>query len=226
MKNWSLIILLYSLLTFQAKAKDPEASIFIEFLKNLAPATIYFTQSNTKENFVNGWFALGNNGQARVEYEPPNDFVLVSDGEWLIFHEPHSFQTTHFPIENGPFRALLNPSSIFDEDSNLYLISFKENDNKTYLKLSMEENKDTYIPGSITLIFQTNPINLLGWSIIDSQANITNVSILSIEPGSQHKDRYGDDVFKLTEAVRNQGNIYRGPWEREPVAPPLSHRGN
>ena len=107
----------------------------------MASVNIFFTQSNTDVEAVNGWFALGANGKARVEYEPPNDFLLVSDGEWLIFHEPHSFQTTHFPIDSGPFRVLLNPASIFDEESELYLISIQEDDEKTYLKLSMEENE-------------------------------------------------------------------------------------
>ena len=226
MKNWILILPLFLFISCKTVANDQKTNSLIEYLNNLASVNIFFTQSNTDVEAVNGWFALGANGKARVEYEPPNDFILVSDGEWLIFHEPHTFQTTHFPIDSGPFKVLLNPASIFDEESELYLISIKEDDEKTYLKLSMEENEDTYVPGSITLIFHTNPISLLGWSIIDAQANMTEVSITSIESIYQHTDIYGEDVFKLTESVRNQGNIHRGPWKRDAIPPPLRDRTN
>ena len=51
------------------------------------PAEIYFTQTDGKNISTKGWMVLGKKGLARVEFEPPNHFVMVGDGKWLIVHD-------------------------------------------------------------------------------------------------------------------------------------------
>ena len=82
----------------------------IELLKKLEasfPAEIYFSQIDSKNINSKGWMVIGSKGLARVEFEPPNHFVMVADGNWLIVHDAQYDRTSYLPLDGGILGAML-----------------------------------------------------------------------------------------------------------------------
>ena len=59
-----------------------------------------------------GWMVIGKKGLARVEFEPPNHFIMVADGNWLIVHDAQYDRTSYLPLDGGILGLLLNPEKI------------------------------------------------------------------------------------------------------------------
>ena len=69
----------------------------------------YFTQTDSNNKAYKGWMIIGKKGLARVEFEPPNHFVMVADGNWLIVHDAQYDRTSYLPLDGGILGALLYP---------------------------------------------------------------------------------------------------------------------
>ena len=88
MKNRVLFlnVILIFILISNLLAKENHEDL-IERLNNSFPAEIFFTQTDRQNSTAKGWMVIGKRGLARVEFEPPNHYIMVADGSWLIVHD-------------------------------------------------------------------------------------------------------------------------------------------
>ena len=74
---------------------------------------------------------VGKKGLARVEFEPPNHFIMVADGSWLIVHDAQYDRTSYLPLDKGILGALLHPQK-FNSKNRLSIGKIKNNKGSYY----------------------------------------------------------------------------------------------
>ena len=201
-----------------AKPEDiiKESKDIEDYLQNLSPVEIFFSQTSENKLSEKGWMIISRTEKARIEFAPPNNMVLVADGKWFMIHDPVSFKTSYLPIDFGPFKSLINPREFFLNSN--FEIEYKYlPSEKIVMKISFTDDKGNKMPVYLDMYFTKSPISLYGWKVIDSQKNVIVVKIDKIKKyidGSENKY-----IFNLTEKMRNSGDVFRGPWNREPIKP-------
>ena len=202
-----LILSFLYIFNFKISYSSSNHQELINILNKNYPLEITFEQfHNNKE--LKGWMLIGGKGKARTEFSPPNNYLIVADGRWLIFHDPEIERTTYIPLESGILQALLNPQSIID--TNKFRIE-KKTDNR-YISFSIllnlqNENQE------VRIYFDKNNFNLKGWDITESTGQKINVKVISIN--KLNIEKINENFFKLTEKMRNSGKIYFGPYKRK-----------
>ncbi len=181
----------------------------IELLKKLEasfPAEIYFSQIDSKNINSKGWMVIGSKGLARVEFEPPNHFVMVADGNWLIVHDAQYDRTSYLPLDGGILGALLYPEK-FNEMNQLDVI---KNNNNFYYSLVSENFEGT----ELRVFFDQKYKELKGWEIIENKNVSIKVKILEISK-IQSLQNMDKNIFKFPEFMRANEKGFLGPYERK-----------
>ena len=180
----------------------------IELLKKLEknfPAEIYFSQTDSKNINSKGWMVIGKKGLARVEFEPPNHFIMVANGNWLIVHDAQYDRTSYLPLDAGILGALLYPEK-FNEKNQLDVI---KNNISSYYSLVSENFEDT----ELRVFFDQDYKKLKGWDIIENKNTSIKIKILKITK-IQNPQKMDKNIFKFPEFMRANEKGFLGPYER------------
>ncbi len=123
-------------------------------------------------------------GKMRFEYDPPDKQLLVAGFGILVYYDPQLDQTTNIPLGSTPLGILL--SKHVDLTSGNVVV--------TAIDRQPGEDDITVIrrgkaaQGSLTLVFNTNPLELRQWLVTDAQGKQTRVSLYDIVPGGPYPD--------------------------------------
>ena len=137
-----------------------------------------FVQVGPKGHISEGKFFLSRPGKLRFEYSPPNPFLVVADGTYVIIHDRRLKTADHIPISATPLRLVL--AEHVDILAAAKILDVTEDDG--FLSLTLED-KNQLVPGQLTLVFDKTNFSLDQWVIIDGQGNRTTISVRKIEPG-------------------------------------------
>ena len=171
------------------------------------PAEIYFSQIDSDNNFTRGWMIIGKKGLARVEFEPPNHFIMIADGNWLILHDAQYDRTSYLPLEGGILGALLYPDK-FDQKNKLNV--FKKIDNNSYYSVFSESFKES----ELRVYFDDKFEDLLGWDIIENKITTISIKVLQIKK-IKNLEKLDENIFKFPEFMRASINGFLGPYDRK-----------
>ncbi len=171
------------------------------------PAEIFFTQTDSKNTIAKGWMVIGKKGLARVEFEPPNHFIMVADGSWLIVHDAQYDRTSYLPLDKGILGALLHPKK-FNSINKLSVSKSKNNINSHYSVVS--EN----FQGSELRVYFDNSETLKGWEIIENGKLNIKVNILKIRELENIKS-FDKNIFRFPEFMRANLKGFLGPYKRK-----------
>ena len=169
------------------------------------PAEIYFSQTDSKNINSKGWMVIGRKGLARVEFEPPNHFLMVADGNWLIVHDAKYDRTSYLPLDGGILGALLYPEK-FNKINQLDVI---KNNNNFYYSLVSENFEGT----ELRVFFDQEYEELKGWDIIENKNVSIKVKILKISK-IESLEKLDKNIFKFPEFMRSNEKGFLGPYER------------
>ncbi len=218
--NLIFCMILYSQKIFSEEVEDSKK--VENYLYNLSPVEIFFSQISEKNIKEKGWMLLSGEEKARVEFAPPNNMVIVANGKWFMIHDPVSFKTSYLPINFGPFKSLINPREFFSNSN--FDIKYKYQSDKIFMSIDFKDDKGNNIPVHLDMYFNKSPIKLIGWKVTDIQKKITTVKIDKIKKHIVNSKE--ESLFKLTEEMRRIGDVFRGPWKRDPIQPKIrSGRG-
>jgi outer membrane lipoprotein-sorting protein len=185
-------------------SKDAHIDLLNKLNENF-PAEIYFNQIDNQNNLSKGWMIIGKKGLARVEFEPPNHFIMVADGKWLIVHDAQYDRTSYLPLDGGILGALLYPEK-FNEKNQLDVI---KNNNNLYYSLVSENFEDT----ELRVFFDQDYKQLKGWNIIENKNISIKIKILKITK-IQNLKKMDKNIFKFPEFMRANEKGFLGPYER------------
>lgn len=188
-------------------ADDPRVAAVGAYFEGLPPSVSTFEQTDPDGDVRNGWFAIAPPLRARVEYEPPDSAVLVADGTFLVFHDPDAGQTSHIRLEDTPLRALLDGR--IGEADRIRVLSVQEEEGLLAVQFTSLDEDGEAFPGSVALVFETGPMRLVAWQVVDVQGNVTRVRLDGLAPADLGDP---DEAFRLSPAMMDRGDLWRGPW--------------
>ena len=145
------------------------------FFKNLKTLEADFIQVSPSGKTSEGKIFLDLPGKLRIDYIEPDDLLITSNGFWLTVQNKKLKQTNNLPLDRTPLNLFLNKKFNFEDNSN---IKFKiENDVITLTFFGDKKLKES----KFELEFNSNPIRLRKWVILDEFENQTSVMLQNIK---------------------------------------------
>ena len=146
-----------------------------EYLKNLNTLEATFIQISSDGDIKRGKIFFRLPGKLRIDYIEPNDLLITSNGFWLTIQNKKLKQTNNLPLDRTPLNLFLTKKFKFEGNSN---IKFKtENEVITLTFFGDEKVKES----KFELEFNSNPLKLRKWIIIDEFENKTSVMLQNIK---------------------------------------------
>lgn len=177
------------------------------YLTTLGPSVSTFEQTGPGGDVRTGWLLIAPPLRARIEYKPPDNAVLVADGNFLVFHDPDAGQTSHIPLESTPLRVLLDGR--IDDESRVRILGVREEWGVLGIEFTTLDETGEAFPGSITLAFETDPLRLVAWQVLDVQGRATTVRLDSLVPA---RLGHPEELFRLSPEMIARGELWQGPW--------------
>ena len=169
----SLIFLFYNYETSASLKTENNFHAVKEYLKNLNTLEASFIQISSDGDIKRGKIFFNLPGKLRIDYSEPDGLLITSNGFWLTVQNKKLNQTNNIPLERTPLNLFLNKKFNFEDNSN---IKFKIENNVITLTF-FEDQKES----KFELEFNSNPLRLRKWVIIDEFENQTSVMLQNIK---------------------------------------------
>lgn len=173
-------------LSAQDQALSDQAQSWIN---NLSTLQAKFQQIAPDGQRSTGTVWIKRPGRIRFEYNKPSELLLVANDGKMVFHDSEVGQTTTIPLDQSPLGLLLKPKLSFSGD--VSVINFMPPNNGLF-QITMVRTASPS-DGSLTLIFNQNPLMLKAWRVVDAQGRITMVDLYDLQPGVSVKNK----LFKM-----------------------------
>ncbi|HEY7764712.1 MAG TPA: outer membrane lipoprotein carrier protein LolA [Aestuariivirgaceae bacterium] len=166
---------LASSLSAEAKLAVEDLSEYFNSFKTLQGE---FTQVSPQGRVSTGVFYLSKPGRLRFEYAPPNPFLVVSDGSWVVIENRKQKTTDQYPLAATPLKLLLSNQIDLMEEAEIKSVETSEG-----VATIEVEDRNRAIPGRLVLVFDTNRKELSQWIVEDAKGKRTTISLANLETG-------------------------------------------
>jgi outer membrane lipoprotein-sorting protein len=154
-----------------------------DYLNGLTALTANFLQVAADGSTRTGKAWLQRPGKMRFEYDPPDPQLLVAGFGLLVYHDPDLAQTTNIPLSATPLGILLANKVQLSGVVTVTNIDREPGE----IRLTLIRTGKA-AEGSLTLVFNTGPLELRQWVVTDAQQKQTRVSLYDIAPGGPFPD--------------------------------------
>jgi outer membrane lipoprotein-sorting protein len=137
-----------------------------------------FTQVSPQGRVSTGVFFLSKPGRLRFEYAPPNPFLVVSDGSWVVIENRKQKTTDQYPLAATPLKLLLSEEINLMKEADIKSVETGEG-----VSTIAVEDRNRAIPGRLVLVFDTNRKELAQWIVEDAKGKRTTISLANLETG-------------------------------------------
>jgi outer membrane lipoprotein-sorting protein len=166
-------------LTEKDKADLARIETFINGVETLQTD---FTQVSATGTVRRGRLYLWRPGRMRVEFDPPIKTLIIATPVWLILIEEKGKEPQYLPLKATPAGVLVRKKISFSGDLTVTKLT-REN---RWISVTLQQTKEPE-KGSVTMIFSTKPMALVGWTVIDAQGLPTQVSFDNTKTGVTFK---------------------------------------
>lgn len=135
-----------------------------------------FIQSDGLGEFLEGTLYWRRPDQARFEYDPPSDLLLVATGNFFIEVDFELEQVTHYPQIDSVANYLLRDNLL--QNPALRIVEILEQDGLVSVRTLEREEPEN---GEITLIFDADTLDLQRWIISTPDRHRTTVTLYNQE---------------------------------------------
>ena len=150
------------------KLSLPELSTYLNALKT---ATGEFTQINDDGTISTGRILIKRPGRVRFEYDPPEDVLVVADGDTVGIVDGKSNQGTQaYPLHRTPLSIILARNVNLSQAK---MVTGHASDGTSTTVRAQDPEDPEY--GNIELVFTGNPVELRQWVINDNAGSRTTV---------------------------------------------------
>ena len=125
-----------------------------------------------------GRFYIDRPGRIRFEYTPPNPSLVVSDGVWVVVFDMRNCSNQTLPLDQTPLSLLLAERVNLREEGVVTNIDSRPGQMRV-----TAVNPNSPDQGSITLIFNDNPLELRQWIVTDPEGANTTVILSEVTRG-------------------------------------------
>ena len=149
-----------------------------------------------------GTFSMLRPGRVRLDYKDA-PIQLISDGKDLYFYDKSLDQITTVPLTSTPAGILVRKKiDLQNADINVVETSSGKNDFSLKLNLKGQEGL-----GSMTVVFDKNPVKLKSWSVLDATSNKTDVVFNNLK-NKKDFDKYYFQLSRHKTVSTNDGDDF------------------
>lgn len=148
------------------------------YLDALDTAEGDFVQIAPNGETSDGRFFIDRPGRIRFEYTPPNPGLVVSDGTWVAIYDRRDCSKQTVPLDSTPLNLLLAADIDLRRDGVVRGIESQPGQMRV-----TAVNPENPGQGSITLIFNENPLELRQWIVTDAEGQVTTVALSAVRRG-------------------------------------------
>ncbi|MEM9059198.1 MAG: outer membrane lipoprotein carrier protein LolA [Pseudomonadota bacterium] len=139
-----------------------------------------FVQIGPDGDLSEGLFFMRRPGRIRFEYRPPNPALIVADGFWVGVYDTLDNTLDRFPLSETPLDLLLRDRVDLRKEGAIQRIERSAGQ----LRI-VAIDPDAPEQGSITMVFNDNPLELTQWIVEDAQGLTTTVALSEIRRNVQ-----------------------------------------
>ncbi|HEU0154836.1 MAG TPA: outer membrane lipoprotein carrier protein LolA [Stellaceae bacterium] len=130
-----------------------------------------FHQVSSDGSTAGGQLWMERPGRMRFEYDPPSPILLIADRFYVYYIDKELAQVSQVGLKSTPAWLLLRDPITF---ADLVVTGFERRPDR--LRVTVTQTAEPGA-GSLTMVFTTEPMALVQWTIIDQQRRITTVSL-------------------------------------------------
>ena len=176
----ALVPLLLGMGSARAQVGVPEVE---KYFNNIRTLQARFVQNNPSGSIVQGTLYIRRPGRMRFEYDAPSQLKIVADGTQVTMWDPQTKDFGQWPI--GWTAASFLTKEPFQLSGDLTVDSMARNDGEIELTVVQTRKPQE---GKVVVRLAENPLQLRGWSIIDSRGNKVAVALSDLKVGGQVAD--------------------------------------
>ncbi len=148
------------------------------YLNGIDTLAANFLQVNHDGSISEGEIVLARPGRMRIDYAPPLEVEIISDGSWITYIDRELGQISQAPLNGSHADLLLRGNLRFGED--VAVSNIKLEANVVEITIARLENPGQ---GSMTLVFADKPLELRQWAVVDAQRLTTRVTLFDTRFG-------------------------------------------
>ncbi|PVA09940.1 cell envelope biogenesis protein LolA [Pelagivirga sediminicola] len=176
-------------LALPAAAEKLSLGEISRYLNSFETATGAFTQINDDGTISQGRILIKRPGRVRFEYQPPEDMLVVSNGDTVgIIDGKSNDGPQGYPLNRTPLSIILARNV---DLTRARMVTGHSSDGKTTTVRAQDPEHPEY--GNIELVFTAAPTELRQWVINDSGGSRTTVILGDLKTGV----RLGNDSFVI-----------------------------
>ncbi|MDR9393401.1 MAG: outer membrane lipoprotein carrier protein LolA [Roseovarius sp.] len=173
-----LVPVLSAVLALPAAAEKLSLAQISTYLNGLETARGDFTQINDDGSISTGRILLKRPGRVRFEYTPPEETLVIADGDRVGIIDPKSNTGPEaYPLNRTPLKIILARNVDLTRER---MVTGHASDGKTTTVRAQDPDHPEY--GSIELVFSGPPVQLRQWVINDSGGGRTTVVLGELTP--------------------------------------------
>jgi outer membrane lipoprotein-sorting protein len=163
------------------------------YLNGISTMEGTFVQVGPDGDLSEGQFYMRRPGRIRFEYAPPNPTLIVADGFWVGVYDTDDQTLDRFPLSETPLDLLLRDRVDLRREGAIQSIE------RSAGQLRVRAvDPDAPGQGSITMIFNDNPLELVQWIVTDEQGLTTTVALSEVRRNVELSPK----LFRLDEPSR------------------------
>jgi outer membrane lipoprotein-sorting protein len=186
MKNLRILMVpvLWAAMALPAAAEKLSLPEISAYLNRLQTAQGAFTQVNEDGTISTGRILLKRPGRVRFEYDPPEEALVVADGDTVGIIDPRSNDGPQgYPLHRTPLKIILANNVDLTRER---MVVGHASDGKTTTVRAQDPEHPEY--GSIDLVFTGDPVELRQWVIHDGSGGSTTVILGDLRTGVRLAD--------------------------------------
>ncbi|MGX0877609.1 outer membrane lipoprotein-sorting protein [Roseovarius sp. MBR-154] len=180
---------LWAAMTLPATAEKLSLGEISSYLNRLKSAQGAFTQVSEDGSISTGQILLKRPGRVRFDYDPPDETLVVADGDTVGIIDPRSNDGPQgYPLHRTPLKIIL--ANNVDLTRERMVVGHTSDGTSTTVRAQDPEHPEY---GSIDLVFTGDPVELRQWVIHDGSGSSTTVILGDLRTGV----RLDDERFEI-----------------------------
>lgn len=164
-------IFIFLIIASAFEEQPKEVQKIILFLNNLKTLSSNFIQIDSRGEIFNGRISLQKPSLFRIEYDEPNNQLIICDGLKIALINKKLKSLTTYSMKDTPLNFFL-VNKITSE--NFKVVKFKKKDNTLIIHIISNLEKDI---GRVKLVFEEKPFQLKKWVLYNKNGSITSVTL-------------------------------------------------
>ena len=149
-----------------------------DYLNGLTTLKADFVQINPDGGTVTGELYYQRPDKMRLQYDPPSDILIVSDGWQIVYYDRKLEQISYLFPNSTPLGFLLRDQIRLSGDVTVTDVERSAGELHVTLVQTDEPHQ-----GSIQLAFAEDPMELRRWIVIDAQGQATQIVLEQPQTG-------------------------------------------